>query len=172
MDTLKLKAKELLESAGFPVTHQHEKRVSKVSRFILKYNHGEIVTGSYASYPPKRERFFYYEKVGQCYKTKKFIWIAVRAENLSPIDKEELRKQLEISKDPLKTFADNLFVLRRAKGLTYDELAQLCNRNSSTIAALENGQEPRLTLAVAVAKALDVDLTEMITTSMRERYKK
>jgi len=65
----------------------------------------------------------------------------------------------------LKAFGENLKKLREAKGFTTREFADIADIAYSQVWTLESGQgDPSLTTLLAIAKALDISLDELVIT--------
>lgn len=63
----------------------------------------------------------------------------------------------------LRTFGENLRKLRKAKGYTTREFANIADIAYSQVWVLESGQgDPSLTTLLAVAEALEVGLDELV----------
>jgi transcriptional regulator with XRE-family HTH domain len=63
----------------------------------------------------------------------------------------------------IKAFGDNLRAARRGKKLSQERLAVIANLDTSNISEIEGGKiNPTLTTIVALAKALEIDSSELI----------
>lgn len=62
------------------------------------------------------------------------------------------------SKNLVAVFGKRMKTERRSCGYTLQEFADITGTTKSNIWALENGQEPRLVMALRIAQALDVSL--------------
>lgn len=78
----------------------------------------------------------------------------------------DLSIQMATNKDKIKTlkaFGENLKKLREAKGLSTREFANIADIAYSQVWTLESGQgDPSLTTLLAVARALEVSLDELV----------
>jgi DNA-binding XRE family transcriptional regulator len=67
----------------------------------------------------------------------------------------EMVKRLCAGKNPL-------LVWREYRGLTAEVLAEKASLDAAEVHAIESGAEPRLRVAAALAKALDIDAEDLI----------
>lgn len=71
-------------------------------------------------------------------------------------------------KSVLKAFGENLKKLREAKGLSTREFADIADIAYSQVWTLESGQgDPSLTTLLAIARALDKSLEEIVPQAIR-----
>lgn len=66
-------------------------------------------------------------------------------------------------------FAQNMKVCRESQGISQEKLAEFANLHRTFIGAIERGEKiPSLVTVVKVAKALKVDVSQLINNSLWE----
>lgn len=62
----------------------------------------------------------------------------------------------------MKTFGEHLRNLRKAKGLSQNELGDLAGLSDKYLGEVERGGNPSLDVLMKLAKALEVDLSQLV----------
>ncbi|SKB64123.1 Helix-turn-helix [Daejeonella lutea] len=67
----------------------------------------------------------------------------------------------------------NLLRIRKERNLSQEDMATLCNVERSKIGKMENKRiDPRLTTLIALARGLNIDITELLKAPLEDQSQK